>query len=157
MTDVRRILAGEAIKGQRVVLIDETSSHGVLSVVEMLATAGKHVDVVTEDWYVGRDLVATHDIVSWMQRTIGQDVTHIPHTTVVRIEPKQVVVTDRFIEGERAIATDAVVLGTYERPSQALYYALKGKVARLFRIGDCIAPRRIEQAIMEGRKVGEQI
>lgn len=157
VTDVRRILAGEAVEEQRVVLIDEMSSHGVLSVVEMLATAGKHVDVVTEDWYVGRDLVATHDIVQWMQRTIGQDVTHIPHTTVVRIEPGQVVVTDRFIESERAIATDAVILGTYERPSQELYYTLKGKVQRLFRIGDCVAPRRIEQAIMEGRHVGEQV
>nr|MBA2681180.1 hypothetical protein [Ktedonobacteraceae bacterium] len=115
------------------------------------------VDVVTEDWYVGRDLVATNDIVSWMQRTIGQDVTHISHTTVVRIEPEQVIVTDRFIEGERAISADIVVLGTYERPSQALYHTLKGKVPRLFRIGDCVAPRRIEQAIMEGRHIGEQL
>ncbi len=157
VTDVRRILAGETIEGQRVVLIDEMSSHGVLSVIELLATAGKHVDVVTEDWYVGRDLVATNDIVSWMQRTLGQDVTHIPHTSVVRIEPGQVVVTDRFIEDEHTIATDTVVLGTYERPSQDVYYALKGKVPRLFRVGDCVAPRRIEQAIMEGRHVGEQL
>ena len=157
VTDVRRILAGETIEGHNVVLIDEMSSHGVLSVVEMLATAGKHVDVVTEDWYVGRDLVATNDIVQWMQRTIGQDVTHIPHTSVVRIEPEQVVVADKFIEDEHAIATDVVVLGTYERPAQDLYYALKGKVPRLFRIGDCVAPRRVEQAILEGRHVGEQI
>ncbi len=157
VTDVRRILAGEAIEGHNIVLIDEMSSHGVLSVVEMLAHAGKHVDVVTEDWYVGRDLVATNDIVQWMQRTIGQDVTHIPHTTVVRIEPEQVIVADRFIENERAIKADAVVLGTYERPSQELYYALKGRVPRLFRIGDCVAPRRIEQAILEGRHVGEQL
>ena len=157
VTDVRHILAGETIEGHNIVLIDEMSSHGVLSVVEMLATAGKHVDVVTEDWYVGRDLVATNDIVQWMQRTIGQDVTHIPHTSVVRIEPEQVIVTDRFIEDERAITTDAVVLGTYERPSQELYYALKGKVPRLFRIGDCVAPRRIEQAILEGRQVGEHL
>jgi mycofactocin system FadH/OYE family oxidoreductase 2 len=157
VTDVRRVLAGEAIEGHNIVLIDETSSPGVLSVVEMLATTGKHVDVVTEDFYVGRDLVATNDIVQWMQRTIGQDVTHIPHTTVVRIEHGQVVVADRFIENERAISADAVVLGTYERPAQELYYALKGKVSRLFRIGDCVAPRRIEQAIMEGRHVGEQL
>jgi NADPH-dependent 2,4-dienoyl-CoA reductase/sulfur reductase-like enzyme len=157
VTDVRHVLAGEAIEGQRVVVIDELSSHGVLSVVEMLATAGKHVEVVTEDWYVGRDLVATNDIVSWMQRTIGHDVIHLPHTTVVRIELQQVIVADRFAEGERAIAADAIVLGTYDRPSQELYMALKGKVPRLFRIGDCVAPRRIEHAIMEGRQVGEQV
>ena len=157
VTDVRRILAGETVAGQRVVVIDETSSHGVLSVVELLATSGKQVVVLTEDWYVGRDLVATNDIVQWMQRTQARDVTHTPHTTVVRIEPEQVVVIDRFADGERAIPTDAVVLGTYERPSQDLYYALKGDVPRLFRIGDCVAPRRIEQAIMEGRQVGEQL
>jgi hypothetical protein len=35
--------------------------------------------------------------------------------------------------------------------------ALKGHVPSLFRIGDCVAPRRIEQAILEGRQVGEQV
>lgn len=157
VTDVRRILAGEEVVGQRIVVIDELSSHGVLSVIEMLATAGKHVDVVTEDWYIGRDLVATNDIVSWMQRTVGHDVTPLPHTMVVRIEPQRVIVADRFADGERAIAADTVILGTYERPSQELYTTLKGKVPRLFRIGDCVAPRRIEHAIMEGRQIGEQL
>ena len=66
-------------------------------------------------------------------------------------------VVDRFAEGERALPADVVVLGTYERPSQELYQALKGRVPRLFRIGDCVAPRRIEQAILEGRQVGEQV
>jgi len=41
VTDVRRVLAGELLEGQRVVVIDETASHGVLSAVEMLAMAGK--------------------------------------------------------------------------------------------------------------------
>ena len=79
------------------------------------------------------------------------------HTSVVRIEPGQVIVVDRFAEGERALPADAVVLGTYERPSQELYMALKGRVPRLFRIGDCVAPRSIEQAILEGRQVGERV
>jgi hypothetical protein len=78
------------------------------------------------------------------------------HTSIVRIEPGQVIVTDRFAAGERAIEVDAVVLGTYERPAQELYFALKGQVPHLFRAGDCVAPRRIEQAIQEGRQVGLQ-
>jgi hypothetical protein len=48
------------------------------------------------------------------------------------------------------------VLGVYDQPSQDLYYTLKGHVPRLFRAGDCVSPRRIEQAIAEGRQVGEQ-
>jgi len=157
VTDVRRVLAGELLKGQRVVVIDETSSHGVLSAVEMLAMAGKSVELVTGDFYAGRDLVPTHDIVLWKQRVFAHGVIITPHTSVVRIELGQVIVVDRFTEGEHALPADAVVLGTYERPSQELYMALKGRVPRLFRIGDCVAPRRIEQAILEGRQVGEQV
>ena len=157
VTDVRRILRGEHPEGQRVVVIDETDSHGVLSVAELLAMQGHAVEMVTEDWYVGRDLVATHDIVPWMNRVLSYGIVMTPHTTVVRIEPGQVIVSDRFAEGERAIAADAVVLGVYEQPSHDLYYALKGQVPHLFRAGDCVAPRRIEHAILEGRQVGQML
>ena len=155
VTDTRRILRGEPVKGQRVVIIDESGSHGVYSVAELLATRGHSVEIVTEDWYVGHDLTATHDIVSWMQRVMALGVIFTPHTSIARIESEQVIVTDRFAAGERAIPADAVVLGVYEQPAQELYYALKGRVPRLFRAGDCVAPRRIEHAILEGRQIGE--
>ena len=157
VTDIRRVLAGEPVEGQHVVFVDETSSHGVFSAAEKLATAGKSVEIVTEDFYIGRDLVATHDIVLWKQRVLPHGIQLTPRTTVVRIEPGRVIVVDRFAEGERALPADVVVLGTYERPSQELYQALKGRVPRLFRVGDCVAPRRLEQAILEGRQVGEQV
>jgi mycofactocin system FadH/OYE family oxidoreductase 2 len=153
--DVRHIQRGERLAGQRVVVIDESDAHGVLSVAELLASEGRSVEIVTEDWYVGRDLVATHDIVGWMQRVLAHGVEMTTHTSVVRIEPGQVIVTDRFAAGERAISADVVVLGTYDRPEQGLYYALKGRVPRLYRAGDCVSPRRIEQAIAEGRQIGE--
>jgi mycofactocin system FadH/OYE family oxidoreductase 2 len=157
VTDIRSILRGEHIEGKRVVLIDETESHGVLSVAELLAQQGHGVEIVTEDWYVGRDLVATHDIVPWMQRGMASGVVMTTHTSMVRIEPGKVIVSDRFVAGEREIPADVVVLGVYEQPSQDVYYALKGHVPRLFRAGDCVAPRRIEQAIAEGRQIGEQV
>jgi mycofactocin system FadH/OYE family oxidoreductase 2 len=156
VTDIRRVLAGEPVDGQRVVVIDETDSHGVLSAVELLASTGKDVEVVTEDFYTGRDLVATHDLVLWKQRVLPYGIVVTPHTTVVRIEPGKVVV-DRFAEGERELPAGSVVLGTYERPSQELYMALKDHIPHLLRIGDCVAPRRIEQAILEGRRAGEQV
>ena len=155
--DIRRVLAGEPVEGQRVVVVDETDSHGILATVELLAATGKNVEVVTEDFYLGRDLVATHDLVLWKQRVLPYGIVVTPHTSVVRIEPGKVIVVDRFAEGERELPADVVVLGTYERPSQELYLTLKGHVPSLFRIGDCVAPRRIEQAILEGRGVGEQV
>jgi hypothetical protein len=118
---------------------------------------GKDVEVVTEDFYVGRDLVATHDLVPWKQRVLPHGIVVTPHTTIVRIEPGKVIVVDRFAEGEREVPADSVVLGTYERPLQELFMTLKDLIPHLYRIGDCVAPRRIEQAILEGRRVGEQV
>ena len=155
--DARRILRGEAVVGQRVVIIDESGSHGVYSVAELLAGQGHVVEIVTGDWYVGHDLTATHDIVPWMQRVMAMGVIFTPHTDITRIERGQVIVTDRFAAGERAIPADMIVPGTYEQPAQQLYLALKGRVPRLFRVGDCVAPRRIEHAILEGRQIGMQL
>ena len=157
VTGMRRILRGEPVAGQRVVIIDESGAHGVYSVAELLAAQGHVVEIVTEDWYVGHDLTATHDIVAWMQRVMALGVIFTPHTSITRIESGQVIVTDRFAAGERAIPADAVVLGVYEQPAQELYLALKGRVPRLFRAGDCVAPRRIEHAILEGRQIGMRI
>ena len=154
--DIRRILHGDPVTGQRVIIIDESGSHGIYSVAEMLASQGHSVEIITEDWYVGHDLTATHDIVTWMQRIMALGVIFTPHTSIARIESGQVIVTDRFAAGERAIPADAVVLGVYEQPAQELYIALKGHVPRLFRAGDCVAPRRIEHALFEGRQTGEQ-
>lgn len=159
VTDILRILQGEPVTGPRVVIIDETASHGVLSVAELLATQGHSVEVITEDWFVGRDLASTQDIVPWMQRVLAIGLPGLimtTHTTVVRIETGQVIVIDRFAAGERAITADTIVLGLYEQPNQELYYALKGRVPRLYRAGDCIAARRIQHAIAEGRLIGEQ-
>lgn len=38
-----------------------------------------------------------------------------------------------------------------------LYFALKGKVKELHRIGDCVAPRKVDMAIWEGHQVGREI
>ena len=157
VTDARRVLRGEAVTGPRVVIVDESGSQGVYSVAELLAGQGHVVEIVTGDWYVGHDLTGTHDIVPWMQRVMALGVIFTPHTDIARIEAGQVIVTDRFAADERAIPANAVVLGVYEQPAPQLYLALKGRVSRLFRAGDCVAPRRIEHAILEGRQVGLQL
>jgi hypothetical protein len=38
-----------------------------------------------------------------------------------------------------------------------IYRELKGRVTELYRAGDCIAPRGIDMAILEGRRLGERL
>jgi hypothetical protein len=44
-----------------------------------------------------------------------------------------------------------------QQVDDSLYHSLKGKVAELHRIGDCVAPRKLDMAIWEGHTVGRQL
>jgi hypothetical protein len=44
-----------------------------------------------------------------------------------------------------------------QRVEDALYMSLKGKVKELYRIGDSVAPRKVDMAIWEGHRIGREI
>jgi hypothetical protein len=157
VTTIRAVLAGTAIIGPRVAIVDEIGGHGAASAAELLLEQGHEVEMVTEDLFVGRELVGTHDLTSWLQRTLPMGLRCSPRTAVLAIAPAGLRVRDVFAPGERLIPADAVVLGAYELPDQALYLALKGRVPALHRAGDCMAPRRISQAMLEGWRAGSLV
>jgi hypothetical protein len=43
-----------------------------------------------------------------------------------------------------------------KKSDDTLYHALKGKVSELHRIGDCVQPRLVIEAIWEGFTVGRE-
>jgi hypothetical protein len=49
------------------------------------------------------------------------------------------------------------VLAMGKDPNDALYKELKGTVPELYRIGDCVAPRRTQYAIWDGHMIGRKI
>ena len=52
---------------------------------------------------------------------------------------------------------DTVVLATGPKANDRLYFELKGRVANLHRIGDCLAPRKLDHAIYEGELAGREL
>ena len=52
---------------------------------------------------------------------------------------------------------DTVVLAAGSVAHDRLYFALKGQVRELYRIGDCVAPRKTDMAIVEGNRVGRRL
>jgi hypothetical protein len=52
---------------------------------------------------------------------------------------------------------DTVVLDVGNTVEDSLYHQLKGQVKELYRTGDCVAPRGIDMAIIEGRQAGERL
>jgi hypothetical protein len=52
---------------------------------------------------------------------------------------------------------DTIVLATGPKANDELYFTLKGAVETLHRIGDCLAPRKLDHAIYEGELAGREL
>ncbi len=75
---------------------------------------------------------------------------------IEEIEDDGVIV--RLREGKKQkIEAQSVVLAMGFAPNQALYDSLEGKVSRLHRIGDCLKPRSIVDAVHEGACIARSI
>ena len=65
---------------------------------------------------------------------------------------------DGWSGAEREIENvDSVILAYHNRADDGLYRALKGSVKELHAVGDCVAPRKIMDAIREGFLVGRNL
>ncbi|MFC1914842.1 mycofactocin system FadH/OYE family oxidoreductase 2, partial [Chloroflexota bacterium] len=108
--------------------------------------------------FVGADLERTFDASLLIPRLLEKGVVISPYTGVSCIEGNKVVLYNVYSEKERTIENvDIVVLAMSKKSNDELYFALKGKVKELYRIGDCVAPRKIDKAIYEGNKVGRML
>jgi hypothetical protein len=85
------------------------------------------------------------------ERLAELEATIITRTAVTRIDKGELVLMDVFSKKERRMGgVDALVWVGDNRVSIGLYEALKGAVPELYRVGDCVTPRKIDAAIREG-------
>ena len=89
------------------------------------------------------------------QVSLKKGVTFSTTTGIKGIQDSKVIVFDVYSDEERTIEdVDTIVLAMSKISNDGLYFALKDKVKELYRIGDCVAPRKIDKAIYDGNKVG---
>ena len=77
-------------------------------------------------------------------------------TTLTGIEPGRVIAEDEFGE-PFTIAADAVVLVTQRVSRDALFHELDGTLPRVYRIGDCVAPRLLAEVVFDGHRLAREI
>jgi mycofactocin system FadH/OYE family oxidoreductase 2 len=143
--------------GNKILFVDENGGHHATATVEILADQGKKIDMVTPDLFIGVELAPIGDLYLTRQRLLQKGVTFTTDVRVEKIENQTVyakhIFSNQYIKYE---GYDTIVLDMGEEAEELLYYQLKGHV-EIYRIGDCVAPRGIDMAIFEGRKVGEAI
>jgi len=156
--NVWEILNEEFPVGQKVLFIDENGGHHATATVELLADQGKTVHMVTSDLFIGIELGPLGDLYMTRQRLLQKGVTFISDVIIDAIEANVVKARDIFSnEPRRFDDYDTIVLDMGNVAQDDLYRQLKGQMQELYRIGDCVAPRGIDMAILEGRQVGERL
>jgi len=158
VADVTDILAGRVTPGKRVMIIDRLGFHEATSVAEYLAEQGCRVEIVTPTLYVGQDLGVTLDLENWYRRARQLNIVCTPNVSVLNAANGLVTAVHNY-SGQIITfdPVDTIVLAVQRRADAGLYFALKGRVPELHRIGDALAPRRAHAAIIEGERVGRAL
>src|SRR5215813_12302025 len=153
----RDVLGGEVTVGTNVLVVDDVHTQQALSTAELLLEQGKRVEVISPLFYVGQDIGIT-SIAPLYTRLYRRGAVFTPCSELSAVEGSTVIVRNVFSGAPRRIeAVDTVVLATGSRSTDALYRALKGQVAALYAAGDCVAPRGVHQAILDGTRVARAL
>ena len=153
----RDVLLDVTTAGEHVVVVDDVHTQQGLSTAELLLDGGKRVEVISRLFYAGQDAGIT-SIAPLYARLFTKGVILSPHTELRAIEGSTVVVANVYTGAARRIeGVDTVVLSMGSRSTDGLYRELKGRVAELYAVGDCVAPRGVHQAILDATRAARQL
>jgi hypothetical protein len=114
--------------------------------------------MVTSDLFIGIELAPLGDLYLTRQRLLQKGVTFMTDVLIEVIAGDKVTGRDLYTNEPLAFeGYETVILDMGNLPVDELYFHLKGQVKELYRVGDCVSPRGIDMAILEGRRVGERL
>jgi len=124
-----------------------------VSVAETLVALGREVQIATQDNIVGNELARSGDLAPANTR-LQQAGVGLIHRSILRsVKKGTVVLEDRFDAGRHEVKAAVVVDAGHRLPEDTLWQELQGHAAvHVQRVGDCVAPRTIHEAILEGRR-----
>ena len=124
-----------------------------VSVAELLVAQGRRVHLATQDNIVGNELARSGDLAPANSR-LQQAGVELHRRSILRsVQSSSATFEDRF-SGERRDLDVAVVIDAGHRlPDEGLWHELAGVDGlHVQRVGDCVAPRTVYDAILEGRR-----
>jgi hypothetical protein len=140
----------------RVVVVDSEGGFRMGNTVEFLLAAGHAVDVVTPDFFVGRELVESGDFL-WFPRVAlkpdGRGAAFHPRTEALHWSGAHLICADRFSRQERPLGPVAfLVVTSPEVPKTRLLERLRGRHPHVVTIGDARAPRLMGEATLHAHR-----
>jgi 2,4-dienoyl-CoA reductase (NADPH2) len=159
VVSLRDALAGRLPGSGRVVVLDRQGGHPAIDAARAAAAAGRPVTIVSEDPFVSSQLGATGELSPWYREAAALGIDLRPMTVVTEITPDAVRLRHRFGPAADELPAACVVLADHELPDDALYHAMTAALpgVEVRRVGDCVAPRRVLHAVLEGGRAGREV
>jgi dimethylamine/trimethylamine dehydrogenase len=159
-----QVMEGKRPPGGRVVVYDAEGYFVGPGIAELLANEGLEVHLVTSFEVVSPISDLTLEGPMLRQHLHEAGVTAHRGVTILALEPGRASGEDEY-EEPWSLETDGIVLVTQQVSDDALYRELAGDptglaasgVGAVYRIGDCVAPRMISEAIFDGHRLAREI
>ena len=155
LTPEQVVLDAKRPPGRRVVVYDCDGYFTAPAMAELLAGEGLDVEFVTCHDQVAPFCAETLEDVLTRERLHSLGVGMRRATVVTAVSPGSIDARDEFGDPIR-IAADGVVLVTQRVSDDRLWRALPD-IPRVYRIGDCVAPRLIADAIFDGHRLAREL
>src|SRR5579859_525839 len=157
---VWQVIQGEkmAQPGEYVMVYDQVGFHQATGTAELLAEKGCRVQMVTPQFYAGGDMGITLDIELWYRRALAKGMRLTADYFLAGLSPNSATIINNYTGQPRQLEhITLAVMATPQAANDTLYHELQGKVKQLYRVGDCVAPRRVENAILDGERVARAL
>ena len=116
------------------------------------------MSLLPPQFFVGGDLSVTLDIELWYRRALAKGIQLTSDHFLGSLGPNNATIINNYTGQPRQLENVAlVVLATPQAADDRLYHQLQGKVKQHYLIGDCLAPRRVENAILDGERVARAL
>ncbi|MCU1600805.1 MAG: NADH:flavin oxidoreductase/NADH oxidase [Frankiales bacterium] len=149
--DARAALRGELPADGPVLVHDPIGGPIGVSVAEKLAADGRDVRIVTQDPVVGTLLSMTGDLADCNTRLQQAGVTRELKSLLRKQTGDQALLEDVWTGSQRWVPAGVVVDCGPLLPQEDLY------TTGMLRAGDCVAPRTVLEAVLEGRRVALEL
>ncbi|MED1467960.1 FAD-dependent oxidoreductase [Bacillus salipaludis] len=122
-----------------------------------MAEKGHQVTLISSRLYIGEEV---HQYLrnEYLKKLYQLNIKMIPHYDLGEIKEDEVVIRNLFsYEKETIKNVDSIILSLGRVPNVELYEEIKDSAPEVWQIGDCLAPRTLEEATFEGLMTSLQI
>jgi 2,4-dienoyl-CoA reductase-like NADH-dependent reductase (Old Yellow Enzyme family)/thioredoxin reductase len=155
--DVRRAFRDIESVGEEILVFDDMAFWQGAGCADYCLSLGAKVTLVTPDAYPAADIESGQRYLL-TKRLYENGAAVISNHAVRGFDGDAVVLENVYNHEELRIERiDTFVYAGQSRSDNALYKALKGKREAVYAVGDCVAPRAIEQVIFEAECLAREI